>query len=150
MTPLAPILTPQGRLYVEPDEAALAVADDVARRIMNAFARGRGHGLLQLGAGEVKTDLPPTFVYWREFGARYIAAVCTAPDADPRQAAAVPPLANAELDALVLSAPPMTGGEYLSATVLHELWDSLDAAFRTELAESKASVQDFLKEKNPA
>jgi non-specific serine/threonine protein kinase len=44
----------------------------------------------------------------------------------------------------------MTGAEYLSSGVLQGLWDALDAAFRAELAESKASVQDFLKAKNPA
>ena len=44
----------------------------------------------------------------------------------------------------------MTGAEYLTAAVLERLWDELDAAFRTELAESKASVQDFLQRRNPA
>ena len=44
----------------------------------------------------------------------------------------------------------MTGAEYLTASVLEALWDELDAAFRPELAESKASVQDFLKRRNPA
>jgi len=40
----------------------------VSERLQRAFARGHGHGLLQLGAGEVKTQLPTLFVYWREFG----------------------------------------------------------------------------------
>ena len=44
----------------------------------------------------------------------------------------------------------MTGAEYLTASVVEALWDELDAAFRLELAESKASVQDFLKRRNPA
>ena len=34
--------------------------------------------------------------------------------------------------------------------MLEALWDELDAAFRAELAESKASVQDFLARKSPA
>ena len=32
----------------------------------------------------------------------------------------------------------MTGGEYLTSSVLQILWDAIDAAFRAELAESKA------------
>ena len=44
----------------------------------------------------------------------------------------------------------MTGAEYLTASVLRVLWDELDAAFRSELAESKQSVQDFLKRASPA
>jgi non-specific serine/threonine protein kinase len=44
----------------------------------------------------------------------------------------------------------MTGAEYVSWSVLEALWEALDAAFRLELRESKASVQDFLKRKSPA
>src|SRR5207237_9781136 len=44
----------------------------------------------------------------------------------------------------------MTGAEYLTASVLQTLWDAVDAAFRSELSESKTSVQDFLKRKSPA
>jgi len=44
----------------------------------------------------------------------------------------------------------MTGAEYLTASVLADLWLSLDAAFDAELAESKANVQEFLKSRHPA
>lgn len=55
-----------------------------------------------------------------------------------------------ELESLAATAPPMTGAEYLTASVLRSLWEDIDAAFRSELAESRQSVQDFLKHKNPA
>jgi hypothetical protein len=41
-----------------------------------AFERGSGHGLLLLGADEVGAALPPVLSYWREFGARYVTALC--------------------------------------------------------------------------
>jgi non-specific serine/threonine protein kinase len=44
----------------------------------------------------------------------------------------------------------MTGAEYLTASVLANLWQSLDAACDKELAESKANVQEFLKSRHPA
>ena len=44
----------------------------------------------------------------------------------------------------------MTGAEYITADVLEALWTEIAAAFRSELAESKASVQEFLQRKNPA
>ena len=44
----------------------------------------------------------------------------------------------------------MTGAEYITAAVLEALWTELAAAFRSELAESKASVQEFLQRKSPA
>jgi hypothetical protein len=69
---LSLILTPHGRLLVEECDDAAVLAEDVAERIERAFARNAGHGLLQLGAAEVETALPPVFVYWREFSSRYI------------------------------------------------------------------------------
>ena len=51
---------------------------------------------------------------------------------------------------IALSAPPMTGAEYLTAAVLDSLWQELDRAFGVELSESKCGVQDFLKRRNPA
>jgi hypothetical protein len=49
----------------------------LAQRLRNAFDRGTGHGLLQLGADEVGTALPPVFSYWREFSASYVTAGAT-------------------------------------------------------------------------
>jgi len=150
MTAPIPILTPHGRLFLEASDQAPDIAEDLSLRLQAAFDRGPGHGLLQLGAGEVKTDLPPVFVYWRDFAARYIAAVCTLQEIADRTVPEVASLPNTELESLAASAPPMTGVEYLSTDVLQELWNALDAAFRSELAASKASVQDFLKSKSPA
>src|SRR5207244_5705620 len=62
----------------------------------------------------------------------------------------VPPPTAEEVDALALSAPPMTGAEYLTSAVLLALWDTIDAAFRLELSESNLPVQDFLKQRNSA
>src|SRR5216683_82376 len=151
MSTLGPILTPHGRLLLAPVDDAPGLPPDLARKIEEAFARGSGPGLLQLGAGEVGTVLPPVFGYWREFGARYVTAVCTMPDVGDRgELAHVPPLSHEELEAFASAAPPMTGAEYLTASVLQALWDALDQAFRSELSESKASVQDVLLRKSRA
>ena len=45
---------------------------------------------------------------------------------------------------LVNSAPPMPGGEYLTAEVLADLWSKIDVAFRQERAHAKATLQEFL------
>jgi len=151
MSPLAPILTPHGRLSLAPVDDAPQLSPELVRRVEESFARGSGHGLLQLGAGEVGNALPPVFGYWREFGARYVTAVCMLPDiGDHGDLAAVPVLSNGDLESFASAAPPMTGAEYVTASVLQALWDALDRAFRSELSESKASVQSFLSRKSPA
>ena len=51
---------------------------------------------------------------------------------------------------MAAAVPPMTGAEYLTASVLADLWRGIDAAFDAELAQAKLSVQEFLKSRHPA
>jgi non-specific serine/threonine protein kinase len=133
------------------DRDASALEPELAQRLQDAFVRGSGHGLLQLGASEVGVALPPVFSYWREFGARYVTAICTLPEGGARSIKRhIPSPPDAELAWLALAAPPMTGAEYLTTTVLQCLWQELDSAFGLELSESKCGVQDFLKRRNAA
>ena len=152
---LAPLVTPHGRLMVTPDEDAPPLGDDLRGRIEAAFARGAGHGLLQLGAGEVGVTLPPLFAYWREFAARYVTALRALPEA-PQETGAfaghgrvAAPDTDA-LEAFAADAPPMTGAEYLTAPMLLASWNALDTALREELAASKLALAEFLKGRNPA
>ena len=147
---LAPVLTPHGRLGLVPSNEPAGLDPALARRLVTAFDRGSGHGLLQLGAGEVETPLPAELGYWREFGVRFVMAVCGLSDADEARRGRVSPLAPAELDELALAAPPMMGAEYLTPSVLATLWGEIEDAFGIERAEFKGSVQDFLKARNPA
>src|SRR2546427_3901404 len=120
---VVPVLTPHGHLILSEDRDASALEPELARRLQNAFARGSGHALLQLGASEVGTALPPVFSYWREFGARYVTALCTRFDAQaPHSKVHVPSPPNEELEPLASGVPPMVGAEYLTAAILHGLW----------------------------
>ncbi len=151
---LAPLLTPHGHLLFAPEADAPVLAQALQDRLTEAFARGAGHALLQLGAGEVGAALPPALGYWRDFGARYVSALCAAAEPGETTGAArvadVPAPPADALEALAADAPPMTGVEYLTATVLHALWAQLDTALRTELAQARLPLQDFLKGRNPA
>lgn len=137
-------LTPHGRLTLEPDDDAPAMDDKVAARLGEAFAKGSGEGLLRLGAGEVGQGLPPVFVWWRDFAARYVVDLC-----GQANLAAVAPPTGAELAGLVLTAPMMSGAEYISAEVLLGLWSALGAAFEAAFAAAETDLQLFLKTLNP-
>jgi superfamily II DNA or RNA helicase len=130
-------LTPNGHLILSPKDEAGALRD--------AFERGSGHGLLYLGADRTGAALPAVYAFWRDFGGRYVTAVCTQAG-NPH----VPPPSTEELEWIVLAAPPMTGSEYLTAAVLENLWRELDLAFADELSDSGLNVQEFLKARNPA
>ena len=129
----------------------VALAPPQTTRLQHAFARGAGHGLIALGAEEVGSLLPPALGYWRQFGALFIASVCAMPDIvelTTKPNVSTPP--PSELESIADAAPPMPGAEYLSAGVLTALWQQMDAAFDTELAEGRLTVQEFLKRRNPA
>lgn len=140
-------LTPRGHLRLTVGDAAEPPASVPLARFERAFDRGSGHGLLELGAGEVGTALPPDVAYWRDFAARLVASICTLRDLDLEPIDPPPP---SELEAIAAAAPPMTGAEYITTAVLERLWAETDEAFRSELAESKTSVQTFLQNKNPS
>ena len=144
-------LTPHGRLVLTHEAGAPLLDGGLRDRLPAAFERGSGHGLLLLGADEAGTALPPVYSFWREFGGRFVTALCTQQDVDARRKSArvaAPP--EEELERIALAAPPMMGAEYLTAAVLEALWQEIDAAFGVELAESKCGVQEFLKRRNPA
>lgn len=151
MSVLVPALSPHGVLSLKPSNEATAWDPARSARVLRAFERGAGHGLLCLGADEVGTSLPPGLAYWREFGVRYVTALCALPDVgEASTKPVVPSPSEEELDRLAAAAPPMTGAEYLTAAVLASLWRSVDAACEAELAESKGNVQEFLKSRHPA
>ena len=148
---LAPLLTPHGRLTLVESREGVPLNPALAERLQQAFERGSGHGLLQLGASEVGAALPAVWSYWRDFAAQYVTALCARPEAKSdakRIPVAVP--ARSDLDQLVLAAPPMAGSEYLSASVLADLWQELDRAFEVEFAAAACGIEEFLKRRNPA
>jgi non-specific serine/threonine protein kinase len=130
-------LTPHGHLVLAPDA-------DVDNQLRAAFKRRSGHGLLHLGLDLAGTILPPIFGWWRDFGGRYVSALCA------QQKVPVVPPANLELEQIVPTAPPLTGAEYLTAAVLRAQWQELDRAFAIELSDAKCDLPEFLKRRNPA
>jgi superfamily II DNA or RNA helicase len=149
MTVLAPALSPQGVLSLKPSDDALATDIAADARIERAFARGAGHGLLHLGVEAVGLALPAVLSYWREFGARYVTAVCSLPGiAESKHKPAVPAPGDADLGDMAAAAPPMVGAEYLTPSVLGDLWRSIDAAFDAELNDSGLPIQAFLKSRH--
>ena len=154
--PLSPVLTPRGHLLLAPEEGAPGVTREVAARLREAFARGQGEGLLQLGAGEVGTPLPPALAYWRDFAAQFVTALCARPGGDTDEAAGHPRgaapgglgVAAPEpgiLESLCAVVPPMTGAEYVTGDVLGALWHALDTTVAARLAASGEPVEQLLR-----
>jgi len=148
-------LTPHGRLVLEERREAGFLDDKVAARLAEAFARGTGPGLLRL-AGEIGQPLPPALVWWRDFAARYVSALCGHADdglagaTSSRSLPAVDPPSSGELASLQLTAPMMPGAEYLTGEVMLALWTGLGVALADVLATARTDLQAVLKDLNPA
>ena len=147
-------LTPHGRLSVEERDDGPDIDAAASIRLIDAFARGTGYGLVWLGAAEVGQALPPLFVWWRDFAALYVGSLClhaSGIEAEERGTLpSVPAPTAAELLSLVLTAPIMAGAEYLTQDVLLALWDEMERAFAASLVGAKVGLQTFLTTLNQA
>src|SRR5216683_2804151 len=147
-------LTPHGRLSVEEQDDGSDIDAAASIRLIDAFARGTGYGLVWLGAAEVGQALPPLFVWWRDFAALYVGSLCLhASGLEAEECVKLPSIpapTAAELSSLVLTAPIMAGAEYLTEDVLLALWDEMEQAFVASLAAAKIGLQTFLSTLNRA
>ena len=116
--------------------------------ISQAFAESSSAGIIALAGGKSSPDWPLSWLYWRDFGARYLSHLCQSrPDVDRLDP--VPPLDAATLASLVLRLPPMPGAEYAGPDVLGELWRTLDAWTLAEIAREPEGLAGFLYRRAP-
>lgn len=106
------------------------------------------HVLLRLATRALEAALPPPGAFWREFGRRYLTALCHMPE-PPTKGAGIEAPTESELSSLVDGAPPMAGGEYLRVEVLRALWIEVDALAMTEIRACEGGAQAWLKAQNP-
>ena len=103
-------------------------------------------GLFRLSAEKADTANAPTLRYWQELVGRYLTGLCHIPAAIQTFEVEAP--SAADYAALVLTAPPMQGGEYLCEEVLREIWKTLDGWVR-EKAASEGGLDAFLQTRAP-
>jgi hypothetical protein len=134
-------LTPSGCIDVRRGlaEEGPPISAPAAKRILESFQTARGHGVLQLGAGELGRELHPTLSYWREIGQVFIARVCgTLDPTDPiHQDFVVPEVTAEEIEDFLQSAPPMRGGEFIAPDLISKPSSRIDCATASAGASSK-------------
>ena len=146
---LALDVSPLGQPYLDEDPAS-PIALDVATRIRAAFADGPPAGLLHLGTSEIGVALPPSLSFFRDFARLFLARACGTPDLEQIRERIEVACPGEELAALIDGAPPMAGAEYLTPSALEALWSGLGVAFRSALAASEGTVEQWLQARNPA
>lgn len=107
-----------------------------------AFSESTAAGLLTLGTDLTDTTLSPVATAFRDFSNDCLTALCRATVQGQK-----PVPANLEqLQQIVERMPPMYGGEYLTADLLQQWWQSLTSLV---LKESKVTgVMDYLEQRH--
>src|SRR3984893_809112 len=145
--PMNLCISPHGRLFVE---AAPDRDEGAPKRITEAFTESPSRGILHLSTAELQASLPAEFSFARDLGRAYLTQLCHTPEvAGQAEFPPVSPPTEGDLAAMVLSAPPMRGLEYLNPGLLKEWWADLDTLVRKEVQSSGQGVQEYLQERNP-
>lgn len=135
-------LTPYGHLRWRRDAGdASAIA-----ALSGAFEADWREGLFRLAADKPAVADWPTLRYWQGLAEQYLTALCHVPEAT--ESVAADPPTPAELASLLLTAPPMVGGEYLSEGVLRGIWQGLDEWVR-QAVRAAGDLKTFLESQAP-
>jgi non-specific serine/threonine protein kinase len=140
------ILTPAGRLRLQSGSEDGGVPSDAwTMRVAAAFSASQAEGLFALAATRPDMPPPPSLAFFRELASRYLAQLCRTPESSAIRLEPIEAPEEPELAALLRSAPPMQGAEYLSVQVLGDLWAQLDGWVRLQIAASQDGLTQWLK-----
>jgi non-specific serine/threonine protein kinase len=137
-------LTPGGQIRLLTTERGRPLSARVEERIAAAFDKGRGHGVLHLGAAELGTELDPTLGFWRDLGRQFVGAACCALDPADPHSFVLPEADDEALRALAAALPPMRGAELASGELLAEVWADMGEALAAEAQKRKTGIQGYL------
>ncbi|MFQ5495332.1 MAG: DEAD/DEAH box helicase, partial [Phycisphaerae bacterium] len=111
-----------------------------------AFSVDWRDGLFTLAAEKIDTGDSLTLRYWQGVAERYVTALCHIPGSAEKIEVAPP--SPATCATWVLTAPPMRGGEYLTARVLLDVCSAL-AQWGVEAITSAGGLEAFLQARAP-
>jgi superfamily II DNA or RNA helicase len=144
------LITPKGHLALVEAAPTSEGAAEVATGIVAAFDASPAQGMLHLATHDLQARLPPPLEFVRSFACSYLTRLCQSETLEgTKDLPPTPPPSDADLNALILPAPPMTGLEYLNAEALAGWWNALDTLVRDEIRQHPGGAQEYLSKKNP-
>jgi len=141
------ILNPSGHLMMV-DSSNAGASGPFFPHIAQAFAASPSAGIISLTGQKSALDWPLSWIYWRDFGARYLLQLCQN-SSTTKLLPPSPALDPGTLASLHLSIPPMPGAEYCRPEVLAEIWQNLDSWVRAEVVRDAAGLSGFLQQHAP-
>jgi len=122
---------------------AVGMAPFRAAAVEKAFTASQAAGILALAGEKSAPDWPLSWMFWRDFGTRYLTQLCQTQPTSERLEPLPPPDAST-LVHLTLCIPPTPGAEYCSPDVLAAIWSDLDTWALNAIARSAEGLAGFL------
>ena len=143
-------LTPSGHLVIITQDALKndAAVPFRAEVVEQAFADSHAAGIMALSGGKSSPDWPLSWLFWRDFGIRYLLLLCqTQPNSERLEP--LPPPDASILAQLTLSIPPMPGAEYCTPDVIAAIWADLDRWAMDSIVRHAEGLAGFLHQYAP-
>jgi hypothetical protein len=146
------VVTPSGRLGVRETQsnASGTSAEKVGLgKLPRLFADSIPEGIFQLACTRFESSLPPDLAYWQDYSQSYLTELCHIPETSGMKFDAIDPPSHEVLEELLQGAPPMSGGEYLTASTLQAIWHDLDEWVHDQILRYENGIAGFLKDRAP-
>lgn len=145
-------LSPSGHvMMIASADAVTEAAGDTPYRfeaVNQAFAASQAAGIIALSGEKSAPDWPLSWLFWKDFGTRYLQLLCQTQSTSERREALPTPDASI-LSLLTLSIPPMPGAEYCTPDVLAAIWTDLDTWTQHSIALLPEGLPGFLHQYAP-
>jgi len=149
---LQAVIMPVGTVRLEwletrepPDKSRSLLERELFRR----FSEHPDGAFLFLGFRGTSVPLSPSLDYLRGFCGLFARKLRQTPDLEFIRHDVVVSISDEERGHALASVPLMTGAEYLSRTVLDDLWQRLHDEFRNEIRQHKGTVEEFIRQYSP-
>jgi non-specific serine/threonine protein kinase len=120
-----------------------------ADAVEKGFTASPAEGIITLAGGASAPDWPLSWLFWRDFGTRYLTALCQrAPSTGKPEPLPLP--TPAESAQITLNIPPMPGAEYCNPELLAAIWSDLDHWASHRISISEQGLAGFLHQYAPA
>ena len=123
--------------------------DLLQQEIFRRYSADPDDAFLYLGFCAGSVSLSSSLDYFRGFCGLFARKLSQTPDLETIRHKAHIDLSEGELVHWLESAPPMTGGEYLSPALLEGLWRLLHTAFQQEIEHYNGTVEEFIRTYSP-
>lgn len=146
------VIMPGGDIQLEwsPSEERIAKSRQLLEQeIFRRFSADKGSAFLFLGFNDKSIQLSDSINFWRAFAGMFAEKMRMTPDREQVRENIAVLLSSDEARAVLDSAPLMTGAEYLSYSLLENLWDGLNRCFAEGIRHYRGTVEEFIRSYSP-